>query len=141
MQLSVKTKVHRLSEEEEFKLIAIASPLNEYKISWLLNEEMGCKFQQSNDLTITDNKNNQTNKFGVFVYENESDSVFTLYLNRTGNDLLIKSIKSIDYIIKFQGQESDIKEFVSRLKKQKNILAVFEINQTTLKPKEMDLFA
>jgi len=138
----VKAKIHKLSEEDDFKLIAIATHLNEYKISWLLNQEMGCKFQQSTDLLVIDHKTNLTTKFGVFVYEDGSDSIFTLYQNKSGTELLLKTIKNIDFILKYQGQLSEIKikYFIDELKKQKNILTVFEIDKNSIKPKDIELF-
>jgi hypothetical protein len=138
----MKAKIHTISEEDDFKLIAIATHLNDYKISWLLNEEMNCKFQQSNDLLITDQINNRTNKFGVYIYENGTDSIFTLYSNHTENEILLKSIKNIDYILKYQGQLSNnqFKQFIDKMKKLKNILTVIEIDKSKLKPKEIELF-
>jgi hypothetical protein len=138
----VKTKIHTLSEDQNFYLIAIASHLNNYKISWLLNEEMNFKFQQSEDLIIQDKKNENTPKFGIFVYEEDSESIFTLYANRSGNEVLLKSNKNIDYILKYQGIPSplQIKQFIEKLKTLKNILTVFEIDKSKLKPKELEYF-
>jgi hypothetical protein len=138
----VKAKIHNITEEDDFKLIAIATHLNDYKISWLLNEEMNCKFRQSNDLQTTDQQNNTTTKFGVYVYEDGTDSVFTLYSNHAGNAILLKSIKNIDYILKYQGplSESQIKQFLDKIRKLKNILTVIEIDKSKLKPKEIELF-
>jgi hypothetical protein len=137
----LKAKIHTLLEDQEFKLIAIASHLNDYKISWLLNEELKCKFQQSNDLEIHDQKNKTNSKFGVFIFEESGDSIYTLYSNRSGNEILLKSIKNIDYILKYEGQQSELelKEFIEKLKKVKNVLTVFEIDKSSLKPKEIEL--
>jgi hypothetical protein len=138
----VKTKIHSLSDDQNYCLIAIASHLNNYKISWLLNEEMNFKFQQSEDLIVQDQKNGNTSKFGVFTYEEDTESIYTIYANRSGNEVLLKSNKNIDYILKYQGNLStfQIKPLIEKLKTLKNILTVFEIDKSGLKIKESELF-
>jgi hypothetical protein len=143
MPLVVKTKIHILSEEGDFKLFAIGTQLNDLKISWLFNEEMNCKFQQTSDLIVSDRNKDRINSFGVFMYEDGPDSTFTLYSNRSDNGILLQSIRSINYILKYQGQLSDkqLKQFTDKIRRLKNVLSVLEINKKSLKLKERKLFS
>ena len=138
----MKGKIYTLSENTDFKLIALVSHLNDYKISWLFNEQLNCKFSQADDLIITDEKNLTTSKFSVFTYEDNSDSVYTLYSNHYTNDTILKSIKKVDFILKYSGimSDSQIEELIDKIKGLKNIITAFQIDMNTLKPKELELF-
>jgi hypothetical protein len=138
----VKTKIHTLTEENDFCLIAIASHLSDYKISWLLNEELNYRFSQSDDLIVSETKTNNNSKFSVFSFE-DAVSSYTLFSIRSGNNILLKSIKNIDYILKYHGHLSDqhIENLMERMKKMKNIITVFWIDIKSLKPKEIELFS
>jgi len=138
----VKTKIHTLNRENDFYLIAIASHLSDYKISWLFNEELNFRFGQSDDLIIADTKTNLKAKFSVFFFE-DANSSYTLYSNRSGNNILLKSIKNIDFIVKYHGQVSanHIENLMDRMKKMKNIITVFPISLSSLKSREIELFS
>jgi hypothetical protein len=138
----VKTKIHTLPEENDFYLIAIASHLSDYKISWLLNEELNFRFSQSDDLFVSETKTNNHSRFSVFLFE-DADSTYTLFSVRSGNNILLKSIKNIDYILKYHGQASGnhIENLMERMKKMKNIITVFRVDLKSLKPKEIELFS
>jgi len=139
---SLKTKVHTLLSEKDYKLIGIASHLSAHKISWLFNEELNFKFQQSENLIIEDKKANQSHKFSTYEFEDEGDDLYTLYANRTEQAILLKSIKNIDYVIKYEGlmSENAFDQYLQKIKQLKNILTAFEIDLTQLKPKERELF-
>lgn len=138
----MKKKIHELPLEIDFKLYAIASHLNHYKISWLFNEELQMKFQQVEDLIITDYKNKQESKFSVFLYEDNHNSFFTLYSNHSGNNFLLKSIRNIDYILKYQGYLTDglLHPQLDKMKKLPNILTVSKIEPDLLKQNELEKF-
>jgi len=56
--------------------------------------------------------------------------------------ILIKSLKNIDYFLKIEGKISSaqLSILIEKIKKLQNIMTAFEIDQTTIKPKELDLF-
>lgn len=138
----MKTKVHTLSTEKDFKLIGIASHLSAHKISWLFNEGLNSKFQQSENLILTDKNTSALHKFPTYKYEDEGDSLYTLYSNRTEQSILLKSIKNLDYILKYEGfiTEITLNEYVEKIKKLKHILTAFEIKIEQLKTKEREIF-
>ncbi len=139
----MKPKIYTISEEKDFKLIAISSHLSDYKISWLLNQALKTKFQQSEDLLVVKiATQNVQSKFTTFKFEDEADIIYTLYSIRSDNDILLKSIKNIDYVIKFQGHISDteIENILGKIKKLNNILTAFKIDFKELKNKEIELF-
>ena len=138
----LKAKVHTLSSDKEFKLIGIASHLSDYKLSWLLNEELNFKFRQSDEINFEAQKSIEANKFSVYKSEDEDDTLYTLYSNRSDKAILLKALKNIDFILKIEGELSNpqLLELIEKIKKLKNILTVFEIDQNTLKAKERELF-
>jgi hypothetical protein len=138
----VKPKIHTLSADPDFSLFAIASPLSEYNLCLLFNEKLSFKFQQSEAIIVSDKKNNSECRFGVYMYEEGVDSVFTLYANRSGNNTLIKSLKNLDFILKYHGQLSlgQVLRYIEILRKQKNIQLATAINMQEIKQKELQLF-
>jgi len=138
----LKTKVHTLSSEKEYRLIGIASHLSDYKLSWLLNEELNFKFSQSDDIHFEVPKSLDANKFSVYKSGDDDDTIYTLYSNRSDKAILLKALKNIDFILKIEGELSNAQllELIEKIKKLKNILTVFEIDQNSLKAKEKELF-
>ncbi|MFN8255333.1 MAG: IPExxxVDY family protein [Bacteroidales bacterium] len=137
----MRTKVHTISGEADFRLIGIASHLSDYKISWLFNEELHFRLSKSDDLVISLASKSGIQKFSTFKYEIESGALFTLISNRSEHAILVKDHKNLDYILKVEGtiSASEISVLISKIKKLKNILTVFEIETNTLKSKELDL--
>ena len=138
----LKAKVHTLANDKDFKLIGIASHLSDYKISWLLNEELDFKFQQSEDITLKAAKSLETHKFSTYKTEDEKDTIYTLFSNRTDLAIFIKALKNIDFILKLEGEVTNfhVQELIGKIKKLRNILTVFEIDPNSLSSKERDLF-
>jgi len=138
----LKPKVHKLSIESEYKLIGIASHLSTHKISWLFNQEMDAKFQQSDSLMVSEKGANEAIKFSIYKYEDVGDVLYTLFTNKAEQSNLIKSIKKIDYVLKCEGFMSDnlFQKYLKKIKKLKNILTAFEIDVTLLKNKEKEFF-
>ncbi len=139
----LKAKVHTLSGEKDYKLIGIASHLSDYKLSWLLNEELDFKFRQSEEIIFEAYKSLETSKFSVYKSEDENDTIYTLFSNRSDMAILVKALKNIDYILKIEGELSNpqLLELVEKIKKLKHILTAFEIDQNSLKSKEKELIS
>ncbi len=138
----MKPKVHTLTLENEYKLIGIASHVSPHKISWMFNQELGAKFQQADSLVIIEKINKEEHRFPVYKFEDEGDTVYTLYANKLEHSSIIKSIKKIDYVLKCEGFSSskEFEQYLDKLKKVKNILTAFEIELEHLKTKEKEIF-
>jgi hypothetical protein len=139
----LKAKVLTLSGDKEFKIIGIASHLSDYKLSWLLNEELNFSFRQTEDINIEAAKDPESHKFSTYKYEVGSSELYSLISNRSGMMILVKSLKNIDYILKIEGKVSTslLNDLIEKIKKIKNILTAFEIDQQSLKPKELEMIA
>lgn len=138
----MKPKVHTLFSESNYKLIGIASHLSAHKMSWSLNEELGAKFQLAESLIVEERNKIEPQNFPVYKYEESPEVLFTLYSNKIERSLLLKSLKEVDYIIKYEGELSEFSfsNFLNKVKKIKNILTAFEIDKEHLKSKELSLF-
>ena len=139
----MKQKVHTLSNDKNFKLIGIASHLSPYKLSWSLNKELDARFQQSENLILSDKSSTKPLIFSTYKFEDGNDSLYTLYSNRSEDAVLLKSIRNIDYVLKYEGIISDqlFKLYIEKLKKIRNILTAFEIDNEQIKPKEWEYFS
>ena len=137
----MKTKVHTISGEAEFRLIGIASHLSDYKISWLLNEKLNFRLSKSDDLVLSLPTSKNIQRFSTFKYEIESGLLFTLFSNRSDLAILVKDHKNVDYLLKIEGNisDSEISDLANKIKKLKNIITVFEVEIKTLKTKELDV--
>lgn len=112
-------------------------------MSWSLNEELGAKFQLAESLIVGGKNQTEPKNYPVYKYEESPEVLYTLYSNKLERSLLLKSLKEVDYIIKYEGELSEISfnNFLNKVKKIKNILTAFEINKEQLKSKEQSLFS
>lgn len=138
----LKAKVHILGTENNYRLIAIVSHLSPHKISWMFNQELGAKFQQTDSVEVLKKNEGGEYRFPVYKFEDERDVLYTLYANKAENSSIIKSIKKVDYVLKCEGvsSKSEFNLFIESIKKLANVLAVFEIDQEQLKTKEHNFF-
>ncbi len=108
----------------------------------MFNKELGAKFQQADSLIVTD-KDEKEHRFSIYKFEDVGNVLFTLYTNKQDQLNLLKSIKKIDYILKCEGFASELlfSAYLDKVKKLKNILAAFEIEDEQIKSKEKEIFA
>jgi hypothetical protein len=135
-------KVHKLKDEkpDSFKVIAIASHENHYRLTWMLNEALQYDFRKIEDLEVTIN-NQFLGSFNRYRFENRVKSVnFDLISNHSENGFLLKDQKNIDFLIKVTGEVHDfnLNQFTNEIRKIKNIITAFvledlsKINQKKL---------
>ena len=145
--------------DEHFYLIGIHSPAEDYRIAFLLNQNLEMKFQKSEQQL---DFGNSDAFFPFFEYRDESRFV-NFYLinnkhvstktaihnnmdlfsngNYSSTTYLIPEIKKVDYFIKIEGCNSNfIKSFIAEINKLKQIVTSYEINADTLKTKNNLIF-
>ena len=111
--------------EVEFSVLAINSHAKGYKLCWNINNFMHMNFEKAEDQTI---ENEMT--FSRYKYSTDENIEYNIVTNRSKKGYLIPDQKSVNYflIINNQNWEAEKKEFISKLKENKEVLLVFEID-------------
>ena len=142
----------------EYTLISIHTPLNDYKLAYLLNKYLGIKLTRANyDLDF--NENNNKASYPVFEYlDKELDSNWFLITNvfkeqrKTNTTTLFKESdvkmylipekKKVDYFLKIEG-DFDYEYFfktLEKINKFPQIATSYTVETDTLKSKENLIF-
>ncbi|MGC9330268.1 MAG: IPExxxVDY family protein [Bacteroidales bacterium] len=113
----------------DFKLIAIASSEDAYRLSWVINQLFGIQLKRTDPLRVWDEKTENHREFVCYIYTSASQqSICRLISNKSESGFLDKTYSQFDYLFQFRhlhGVKSD--EVVELLKNQKDILVAVEI--------------
>jgi hypothetical protein len=120
--LLVSPKRHKLSVaiDEDYCLLGIASDEPDYKLCWLINQQMNTSLTKVDDLLVFNSKLNEQQEVALFVYYDENKMVtYRLIGNRLSTGYFLSDLKNIDYVLHIQGDivESEIDDFIRRLVK------------------------
>ena len=135
-------KFLKLDFDFDFVLIAVTSPLKDYRLCYKVNLAAQTDFRKIEDLTLNF-KENGFKYHSCYLHKiPDSDCQFYFIANKGSNGFLISEMKEVDYfiIIKEFIDEEDLSHFLDRLKSINDIQAAIEINPKRLKSKENLLF-
>jgi len=141
----VKAKTFYIEPEFDFKLITIVSSLKDYRTCWLLNNTLKISFLRMPELEVPLTKKNKTAFFNLFEYYDHLDKMkYNLISNKDNGDMLLPELKTIDYIIKLEGDldtaELKQEEWIATLKTIPFIEAVFAAEPEELKSRNNLIF-
>ncbi len=136
----IKTKKLKYKPTYNFKLIAISSSSEDYKLSWELSQLLETDFIKTSDLQIT-NKNTRLS-FSVFETVSKTSFPYTrLVSNKEKEGWLVPELKNIDFFLMiYDDIDEYYKTIISNIKNIDIINGVFEIEIEKLKSKEKLLF-
>lgn len=133
---SKKNKVEfDFAQEMEFLLYGISSHLDDYSISWSINQMLNLKLSKTNNVVIENPRNKIQTEFACFSYEDEEDyKDYVLLQNKSGINKILRELNEVDYFFKVSGfLPSEIDEYLlSRLKKINGINLAYRINHKLL---------
>jgi hypothetical protein len=132
----VKLKINQTNDLTLFGLVS-AEP--DYKLSLTLNKKFGISLRNISAVKLTDD-NGSDLAFSRFSDSSGfPDLIFDLISNRTGKQFLLKKLKNIDYIFKVQDSdnENNITRIYESLREINTVTAVFNIDISTLKDKNL----
>ncbi len=158
--------IHKLLIDDfitiDYGLIAIHSPLEDYRLAYFINRELAILLEKSpGDITFTINEGESG--FSRFVYEDANDTFWNLVQNRnsivsneteiaslfgqTGMDVttsafLLPEFKKVDYILKIENTPDvfALDTVVSSLLSVKHITTAYTIDHKKLKSKNNLIF-
>ena len=144
--------------EEPYSLIGIHSTLEDYKLAYLINQNLNTRFNKANkDLEFKRDKKKAS--FSIYNYENTNDG-FNWFLiansyrreNQTvSNELLLTSEtktylipekKKVDFFLKICGDsEYDfVMKTIQKIINIENVITAYSIDKNTLKSRDFLIF-
>ncbi len=137
----MKQKIHKLINNLPYKLIGIVTDVSNHQLLWLLSNELGLTFQSSDSIVLS-KRNSEDISFTTYFCDCSRTMVYVLYVNKSSNNYLIKSNKSVDYILKCSGEitPQTLSDLITNIKQQNNIATAFEIDIEKLRKSEKLLF-
>ena len=159
--------IHKLPLEEfdeiDYQLIAIHSPLEDYRLAYYINQSLPINLKKSNcDIHIS-NKDGET-QFARFVFEDDKDIAWSLVQNQNDAILttennnqglfansnnafspkiyLIPEFKKVDYFLKIENDEVaiDVSKIINNLKKIDRVSTVYAVEVEKIKSKNNLIF-
>jgi len=121
-----------IEQEEEFQIIAICCHEKDYRLCWKLNKacRLGLERVEPGEL------NPEVNSLYSY-YADEDQTCYTLIANRNDDGWLMPEHKQVDYFFTLcDPQQKPIKEVVEKIRKIKNVLAVYEMEIEDHKSRE-----
>jgi hypothetical protein len=133
----------KIDPEFNFILIGVATPLQDYRMAWFVNNVLYKTLAKIDDLVITDPVNKIQTAYARFDFDEElTKSKFHLLQNKNGPNWLIPELKELDYLLIIRGEyyrprKNDI---LKKLRAIEQIQAVVIIEPDTLKSKNNLIF-
>ncbi|WP_284651165.1 IPExxxVDY family protein [Flavobacterium terrisoli] len=159
--------VHKLHigefDEIDYQLIAIHSPLEDYRLAYYINQNLPINLKKSNCNIHVSNKEGET-QFTRFIFEDEKDIAWNLVQNQndafvaSGNDnqglfanssneisakiYLIPEFKKVDYFLKIENDEVaiDVSKIINSIKKIDRVSTVYAVEVEKIKSKNNLIF-
>jgi hypothetical protein len=103
----VVRKKHKLSIsiEDDFCLLGIVSDEPDYKLCWLINQELNISFNRVDDLVFFNKKMNEEENVSMFKFYDDNKMItFRLIGNRIQSGYYLSDLRNIDYILHIQGE-------------------------------------
>jgi hypothetical protein len=116
------TKRHKLAVaiDEDYCLLGIASDEPDYKLCWLINQQLGTSFTRMDDLVVYSSRLGEDQEAALFFYYDENKMVtYRLIRNRLIAGHFLSDLKNIDYVLHIQGDivTDEIDDFLQRIVK------------------------
>ena len=144
---------------DDYELIAVHSSLDDYKLAYMLNKELGVQLSKNNayvEIAIPEGKS----AFSNYIFDDEkNDVVWTLIENKTTiinsnkqttslfeqvdiTVFLLPEFKKADYLIKIENIDYgfDSESIIEKIQEIKNITTAYAIDITNLKSKNNLIF-
>ncbi len=158
--------VHKLNIDEfdeiDYDLIAIHTSLEDYRIAFLINQNLPILLSKSSELTSFYTKEGVVN-FSKFIFKEEnSDSVWTLIQNKNSIEIqsagessslfdeqtnfipkmvfLLPEFKKVDYFLKIENSEENIGNIINGINSIDKVSTVYLIDIENIKSKNNLIF-
>lgn len=127
----------------DFLLIALTSPLKDYRLCYLVNKYLHLNFVKIGDLSVEIHPGTEPVLFSRYQYNTEpTDTDFYFIANKGTEGQLLPEMPRADYflLIKNYMDEKDFDDLLSGLNKIPEIVAAVKIDPKKVKSRENLLF-
>lgn len=119
-------KKHKLSIafDEDFGLLGLLSDEPDYKLCWLLNDQIHTDFNKVDDISIYQRKLEEEQLHSLFLYEDENSMLtYRLIGNRSESGYFLPELKNIDYLLHLQGELStfNLQQLIDKINSLKSV--------------------
>jgi hypothetical protein len=128
-----------IERNNDYILIGLVSTEPDYKLSLSLNKKFRISIKSILPLKLTNDKKSELVFSRFSNNHNPGDFVFNLISNRSGKYFLLNKLKNIDYLLQILNseKEADANNIISSLREINSITAVFNIDISTIKDKNL----
>ena len=119
-----------------YTLTGISCHLRDYRLSYLLNENLGFEMVRLEDLPCITPGAKESSPFSLFRWKDEDHyNVYYLLANRSGESLLIPQMRQADFLLLVEGpfKKKQQDELLARLRRVPNINTAFGIPFSSVK--------
>jgi hypothetical protein len=126
-------------QNNDYILLGLVSSEPDYKLSLLLNRKFRISLKNISPFKLTDDDKSELAFSRFSNNADPSDMVFILISNRSGKNFLLNKLKNIDYLLQIpvSEKEVDLNSITSDLREIDTVTAVFNIDVTTIKDKNL----
>ncbi|MDF3077890.1 MAG: IPExxxVDY family protein [Sphingobacteriaceae bacterium] len=127
----------------DFVLIAITTPLKDYRLCYTINKQLLIQFYRTDELQLQFGLADAPVYFSKFYYKaDQGETEFFLLSNKGAEGYLIPEMKEADYFILIHNyiDKEDLEQLITGLNQISEVLAAIEVDPRRLKSKENLIF-
>jgi hypothetical protein len=125
--------------EENYCLLGISTDEPDYKLCWLINDQLRMSFLKTENLQVFHKKLNEEQEFSLFQFDDENAMlVYRIIGNRTDTGNFLSELKNIDFLLHIQGDiiQDDISRLVQKLNSLEAVRMCVSVDLGKLKEKD-----
>jgi hypothetical protein len=128
-----------INHDKEVILLGLVSSEPDYRLSLMLNNTLDISLRHAPPVKVEGDTSSSFSFSRFSAVVKSPDQVMDLISNKSGNQILIKKLRNIDFILQIYGieEEYDTPKLIKILREIENITAVFEIDIKDLNDKSL----
>ena len=138
-----KYKLDIEEEEDDFLIIGICSHIKDYRLAWLINQQLTLELIRSEvDLVNWTSPKAKRQSYARFQYYDEQSEIdYYLFSNNAGKIKLLPDQKMFDYFLMIKNNiELSLPNLVKELMQIPEVLTAYPINSNQIKHKDNIIF-
>lgn len=137
MSKKVKNIKLNISQELKFSIIGILTSEKDYKLAWLLNQNLDCNFVKTDNIELTD-KNKLIQSYTTYHFLHENETEFKLIQNKNNISCFLEDLRNIDFFLVIYDENQDMaKELRAKISMIQGIDGVFLLDTKNIKSKNI----
>jgi len=117
-------------------VVGLSTQLKDYRLSFLLNKIPGFRFSRFEELMVPHPDSPEPLPFSIYTSSDEETlNTYTLLSNRSGDHVLLPSLRQTDYLLIIEGpfKKQQMTTLLYQLRSIREILLAAEINAASIK--------